>query len=346
MNKLPPVCTGRVHAAVSRAASVRLHLLTTPGWSVDSLPPGPPDSVFSFCCYHLALVDGSRPDSEQAWIDLPSRHMAWVPVRRPLEGRWGPEWICLRCGSCLTMRDPLLQGVPSRVPAARVDLCSPFLPCPWDTLPVNVASTPPPEPPCSCPLPGSTRPSAAGAAAGTSWISRGPPDASAPKRAEGRMGDWPALACSASGFLLRSAHRIRGPAPRTAVLAGPHTPGRPPAFFVRSLLSAHHRGGPLRIAMWLFRFLGRSSSALSKIAKSLQLLWKRCCRCSSVSGGLPRSRLQPTASAGRTFPPGGSMCGKTSGLATSGGRCVKELPSRLQKRLACPPKRRQRRTVW
>ena len=43
-----------------------------------------------------------------------------------------------------------------------------------------------------------------------------------------------------------------------------------------------------------FSLLGRSSSALSRMGTSLQLLRKPCCYCSSVSGGLPRSRQRPT----------------------------------------------------
>ena len=172
--------------------------------SPGSLPPVPPDSVVALCCQHLALVDGSRPESAHAWVELPSRHMDWAPVHRPTEGRWDPEWNCLRCGFCLTMQDPLLQGVPSppfcaehgpRVFAVDVPsrqrgwICSrghpPFLlPCPREMLPTSVASTPRPEPEAQPlipdPSPAPPAPRAAGAAAATAWISRGPPRDSAP----------------------------------------------------------------------------------------------------------------------------------------------------------------------
>ena len=172
--------------------------------SPGSLPPVPPDSVVALCCQHLALVDGSRPESAHAWVELPSRHMAWAPVHRPTEGRWDPEWNCIRCGFCLTMQDPFLQGVPSppfcaehgpRVFAVDVPsrqrgwICSrghpPFLlPCPREMLPTSMASTPRPEPEAQLlipdPSPAPPAPRAAGAAAATAWISRGPPRDSAP----------------------------------------------------------------------------------------------------------------------------------------------------------------------
>ena len=78
----------------------------------ESAPPPPPSSVTAFCCQHVALVDSSRADSDQAWVDLPSRHMAWMPVFNRGTGRWDPEWVCLRCNENLTGHHPLLQNVP------------------------------------------------------------------------------------------------------------------------------------------------------------------------------------------------------------------------------------------
>ena len=75
-------------------------------------PPPPPSSVTAFCCQHVALVDSSRADSDQAWVDLPSRHTAWMPVFNRGTGRWDPEWVCLRCNENLTGHHPLLQNVP------------------------------------------------------------------------------------------------------------------------------------------------------------------------------------------------------------------------------------------
>ena len=78
----------------------------------ESAPPPPPSSVTAFFCQHVALVDSSRADSDQAWVDLPSRHMAWMPVFNRGTGRWDPEWVCLRCNENLTGHHPLLQNVP------------------------------------------------------------------------------------------------------------------------------------------------------------------------------------------------------------------------------------------
>ena len=75
-------------------------------------PPPPPSCATAFCCQHVALVDSSRADSDQAWVDLPSRHMAWMPVFNHGTGRWGPEWVCLRWKENLTGHHPLLQNVP------------------------------------------------------------------------------------------------------------------------------------------------------------------------------------------------------------------------------------------
>ena len=113
-------------------------------------------------------------------------------------------------------------------------------PCPREMLPVSVASTPPPEPQAQ---PLAPAPPAAGAAAGTSWISRGPPGASAP-------------------------------------------PGENSWLFAPLLQAG---AGALRAAA------AARWEASSQMATSPQLLRKPCCCCSSVSGGLPRSRLQPTA---------------------------------------------------
>ena len=83
-----------------------------PSRSPSLPPPPPPSSVTAFCCQHVALVDSSRADSDQAWVDLPSRHMAWMPVFNQGTGRWDPEWVCLRCNENLTGHHPLLQNVP------------------------------------------------------------------------------------------------------------------------------------------------------------------------------------------------------------------------------------------
>ena len=45
---------------------------------IPAEPPAPA-GVVALCCHHLALIDGSRAQSEDAWVVLPTRLMTWPP---------------------------------------------------------------------------------------------------------------------------------------------------------------------------------------------------------------------------------------------------------------------------
>ena len=79
---------------------------------IPAEPPAPA-GVVALCCHHLALIDGSRAQSEDAWVALPTRLMTWAPVRDRSTGEWQPEWTCLRCNAWVTSEHPMLQQVPA-----------------------------------------------------------------------------------------------------------------------------------------------------------------------------------------------------------------------------------------
>ena len=79
---------------------------------IPAEPPAPA-GVVALCWHHLALIDGSRAQSEDAWVALPTRLMTWAPVRDRSTGEWQPEWTCLRRNAWVTSEHPMLQQVPA-----------------------------------------------------------------------------------------------------------------------------------------------------------------------------------------------------------------------------------------
>ena len=56
----------------------------------------------------------SPPEHEDAWTELPDRHMQWAPNLHPHTGAWEAEWVCLRCNTAVTAEHPLLHDLPDR----------------------------------------------------------------------------------------------------------------------------------------------------------------------------------------------------------------------------------------
>ncbi|OLP80699.1 hypothetical protein AK812_SmicGene38857 [Symbiodinium microadriaticum] len=74
--------------------------------------PQPPPSVLAFCCPRILLANPDSPSRDEAWQELPDRHMHWAPVFHRQSNQWAPEWVCLRCNATVTSEQPLLQGLP------------------------------------------------------------------------------------------------------------------------------------------------------------------------------------------------------------------------------------------
>ena len=78
----------------------------------DATAPQPPPSVLAFCCPRILLANPDSPSRDEAWQELPDRHMHWAPVFHRQSNQWAPEWVCLRCNATVTSEHPLLQGLP------------------------------------------------------------------------------------------------------------------------------------------------------------------------------------------------------------------------------------------
>lgn len=75
-------------------------------------PPPSPAGVLPLCCNRVLLLDPTRADRDEAWRELPERHMHWAPSRDNTSQQWRPEWTCLRCNTTVTLEHHLLQQVP------------------------------------------------------------------------------------------------------------------------------------------------------------------------------------------------------------------------------------------
>eukprot|EP00438_Fugacium_kawagutii_P009329 Skav234547 [mRNA] locus=scaffold2556:285047:286573:- [translate_table: standard] len=77
-------------------------------------PPAAPQDVLPLCCHRLFLRDPEHPETNDAWQELPDRHMEWAPSHQPHNNTWLPEWICLRCNASFSLAHPLRQELPER----------------------------------------------------------------------------------------------------------------------------------------------------------------------------------------------------------------------------------------
>lgn len=88
------------------------HELLLPEPATRAGPPPSPAGVLPLCCHRVLLLDPTRADRDDAWRELPERHMHWAPPWDHTSQQWRPEWTCLRCNTTVTPEHPLLQHVP------------------------------------------------------------------------------------------------------------------------------------------------------------------------------------------------------------------------------------------
>ena len=80
----------------------------------DPQPPAPPPNILPLCCHRVILVDPNRAHADEAWRELPDRHMQWAPYFDQRQQQWTPEWTCPRCSTSITPGHHLLQEVPQQ----------------------------------------------------------------------------------------------------------------------------------------------------------------------------------------------------------------------------------------
>ena len=78
------------------------------------VPPPAPRHTVPLCCHRVILADPAHPERDEAWTELPDRHMQWAPNHHQPSNTWEAEWVCLRCNATVTSENPLLHNVPDR----------------------------------------------------------------------------------------------------------------------------------------------------------------------------------------------------------------------------------------
>ena len=150
----------------------------------DPQPPAPPPNILPLCCHRVILVDPNRAHADEAWRELPDRHMQWAPYFDQRQQQWTPEWTCPRCSTSITPGHHLLQEVPQQPHCPRhgprtlvVDIPrgERGWACTTSTNPPHLRDCNPVAlPPAPATMPATTTPTTRATAA-SRWHSQGPP---------------------------------------------------------------------------------------------------------------------------------------------------------------------------
>ena len=114
--RLTPLQRSRVLVSGKGWHHLRLPLSGTQPARNTARPP--PQDLRPTCCHfavpRIYLADPVHASSDDAWEELPDRHMHWAPVYRREANAWVPEWVCLRCNATIDETHPMLNQLPQQ----------------------------------------------------------------------------------------------------------------------------------------------------------------------------------------------------------------------------------------